>query len=193
MRILYIILSFLLLVSCSQSTKNALKEENVPFLWRDSIGDLVINDSLCEKLSAPQKAALAYVATFVGSDCDWDDEGAEHLKCKILSALDLGYQCSDKHLGFLQQWFRADTASLSRLEGCPIVPFTATIQETFVKIDLKTQGNAIAVYFEANGINLRDQENWDWTETDYFVVEDDHIKLTKQDKSPLEKHTFGIE
>ena len=209
MKFLYGIVSLLLLISCGQSTNNQTektrssvntvtladsKEETVPFLWRDSSENIVINDSLCAKLSDPQKAALGYVATFVGSDCDWDgdyDDNRTNLKCKILTALDLGYQCSEKHLGFLRQWFRGDTVSLHKLEGCPTVPYTATIQETFVEINLTTKGNAIAVYFEGNGVNLREQQNWSWTETDYFLVEGDRIKLAKQDKSDLDMHQFG--
>jgi hypothetical protein len=96
----------------------SLTDKTVNFLWRDSSGYIVINEEYCKTISEPEKAAIGYVATFIGSECWWDGDIADNmsnLKCKILTALNLGYQCSDKHLGFLKQWFKNDTTSLKNL------------------------------------------------------------------------------
>jgi hypothetical protein len=69
----------------------------------------------------------------------WDGEyksDRSNLKCKILNALDLGYQCSQTHLGFLKKWFRIDEKVLKRLEDCSTIPSTSTVQNTFDKIQI---------------------------------------------------------
>lgn len=96
-----------------EERKNNLKltDKTVKFLWRDSSASVVINDEFCKTISDPEKAVLGFVATFIGNECWWDGDYSDkrdNLKCEILTALDLGYQCSDKHLGFLRQWFKND-------------------------------------------------------------------------------------
>jgi hypothetical protein len=145
-------------------------------------------------MPASAKVAIAYVATFIGSDCDWDGDAKDdmsNLKCSILSALDLGYQCSEKHLGFLRQWFRDDAKAMKTLQDCPIIPNTATIQNTFDKIRLTIKGNEILVRFQASGVNLREGRGWSWTETDYFKVEGNKIWLSKTIESKTKKSNFG--
>jgi hypothetical protein len=115
------------------------------------------------------------------------------LKCKILTVLNLGYQCSDQHLGFLRKWFRNDKESLEKLEDCPTTPYTSTIQDTFEEINLTVKENIISVSFKASGINLREQRNWSWSETDYFQFENDHIRLIKIDKSKVKQKHFKFE
>jgi hypothetical protein len=166
-----------------------LTDKSIKFLWRDSISSIVINESYCKTISDPEKAALGFVATFIGNECSWDGEhpnnDRSNLKCEILTALNLGYQCSDKHLGFLKQWFKNDTASLQKLATCPTIPNTSNTQETFDEIIITTKQNEISIFFKASGINLREERDWTWSETNYFKVENEHIKLIKQDKSKV--------
>ena len=205
MQILYIIL-FIFLLSCGQtSTNNDLKEstdttstsltvKTVKFLWRDSAA-IVINQELCKTITDPEKAALGYVATFIGNDCWWDvddSDNRKNLKCKILSALNLGYQCSDQHLGFLRQWFNNDSVVLKQLEACPTTPYTATIQDTFDEINLTTNGNQIIISFKANGVNLRELDSWSWAETDYFQVDKNRIRLIKKERSKVEHEKLDV-
>lgn len=217
MKYLYIA-TLILLVSCRQSNNHSDKNEaansdtlsktseiitektisltdkTVKFLWRDSNNSIVINHEFCKTISAPEKAALGYVATFIGNECWWDGDYTDkrdHLKCEILTALDLGYQCSDKHLGFLKQWFKNDQAALNELEACPTIPNTSTIQDTFDEIILTTKGNEIIVFFKANGLNMREGKTWNWTQTNYFQLDNDNIKLMKEDKSNLMFEQFG--
>ena len=205
MQILPIIL-FIFLLSCGQtSTNNDLKEstdttsasltvKTVKFLWRDSAA-MVINQEFCKTITDPEKAALGYVATFIGNDCWWDGDDSDNrknLKCKILSALNLGYQCSDQHLGFLRQWFNNDSMVLKQLEACPTTPYTATIQDTFDEINLTTNRNQIIISFKANGVNLRELDSWSWAETDYFQVDKNRIRLIKKERSKVEHEKLDV-
>ena len=174
-----------------------LTDKSVKFLWREDRYDkelkytfntIIINEELCKSLTEPERAALGFVVTFIGSECNWDGEAKDdfsNLKCKTLTALDLGYQCSDKHLGFLRQWFKNDSKTLKELEGCSTVPYTAIIQNTFDYINLKVKDNKISVEFGANGVNMRMGEGWSWTEIDHFQFDNDNIKLIKKDKSKV--------
>lgn len=216
MRYLYIT-TIILLASCGQTNKNSDKNEVVnsdsvsktventsvtnlqltdkivKFLWRDSNALIVINEEFCKTISDPEKAVLGYVATFIGNECWWDGDYTDkrdNLKCEILTALNLGYQCSDKHLGFLRQWFKNDTKAIKELEACPTTPNTSTIQDTFDEITLTTKGNQIKVFFKANGVNMREERSWTWSQTDYFQFDKDNIKLIKQDKSKLKVEHF---
>ena len=209
MKYLYITI-LVLLVSCGQTKtdevalpkKIKLKDKTVKFLWRedkydeelkDTFSTIIINEKLCKTLTEPEIAALGYVVTYIGSECQWDgkyNEDRSNLKCKALDALNLGYQCSDKHLGLLRKWFKNDTKVLEELNYCPTTPFTASSQETFDEITLTTKGDKISVWFGANGVNMPMGESWYWTETDYFQLDNDNIKLIKKDKSKVEHEHF---
>ena len=179
-----------------------VSDKNVKFLWREERYDaelkntfnaIVINEELCKTLTEPERAALGYVVTFIGSECNWDGDAKEdfsNLKCKTLSALNLGYQCSDQHLGFLRQWFKNDGKTLKELENCPTVPYTATSQNTFDYINLKVKDNKISVEFGANGVNMRMGESWSWTETDHFQLDKDNIKLVDKEKTKVKRERF---
>lgn len=179
------------------------KETTTKFLWRanefdeeiqDSVSVIQINEEFCKRISESEKAALGLVATFIGSECNWDGEAKEdrsNLKCKILTALNLGYQCSEKHLDFLQKWFKNDKKVLAKLqENCPTIPFTATVQETFDEIVLTTKGNSISVFFRASGVNLREMRSWSWSETDFFELDKGSLKFVKVEKSEVEESNF---
>ncbi len=179
-----------------------LTDTTVTFLWcantfdeelQDTVNSIFINEDYCKTISDQERAALGFVATFIGNECWWDEEAKDdrsNLKCKILTALNLGYQCSEQHLGFLRKWFRNDKESLEKLQDCPTTPYTSTIQETFKEINLTVKGNEIQVSFKASGINLREQRKWFWSETDYFKFEDDQIRLIKVDKSKVKVEHF---
>lgn len=139
---------------------------------------------------------MGYVVTFIGSACEWDGEANEefsNLKCRALTALDLGYQCSDQHLGFLQNWFRNDQDVLARLASCPRVPFTASSQQTFNEVYLTTQGDTIQVWFSASGVNVPMNASWQWTEENTFLVQDNAISLVKVDMSEVVRGELGLE
>lgn len=170
-----------------------LKDTTVQFLWReniydnmykDSISSIIINEQYCEVIPDQVKAAIAYVATFIGNECWWEGEAKEdrsNLKCKILTALDLGCQGSEQHLGFLRKWFSNDKKALEELESVPTTPFTSTIQDTFDKITVTIKGNEIIVWYSAHGFNTRENESWSWTETNHFEFDKSRIVLKQKD------------
>jgi hypothetical protein len=186
--------------------KFQLTDKTVKFLWRadkydetlkDTFNSIFIDEDFCKTIIDPERAALGYVATFIGNECNWDGDYKDdrsNLKCKILTALNLGYQCSDKHLGFLRQMFKNDTKVLEELkaENCPTTPDGATIQDTFTEITLTVKGNEILVIFKASGVNLREGDTWSWTETDRFQLDNDNIKLIKKDESKVKHEHFEM-
>jgi len=154
------------LMSFKKIESFALADTNVKALWRETqydsvlkanVSSIILNENYLKNISQPEKAALAYVATFIGNDCEWDGEvnaDRSNLKCKILSSLDLGYQCSDRHIGFLRKWFAKDSTALEALKPCRTMPNTATIQSTFDEIVIKTsaQDQTIQIRYKVSGI-----------------------------------------
>lgn len=183
-----------------------LKNDTVKFLWREDVYDnqlettvnsIIVNYNFCSNISEQEKAAIAYVATFIGNECWWEfgtvNEDRSNLQCKILTALDLGFQCSDSHLGFLQKWFSNDVESLNALTKCGTTPYTATIQDTFDEIKVFNNGKTIAINYKVNAINLREEKSWSWSQVDYFVYDNESIKLVKSEKSEVLEKTLTIE
>src|SRR5690554_1749876 len=192
MKYLYIA-TLILLVSCRQSNNHSDKNEAVN---SDSLSKTseIITEKTISLTDKTVKFLWRDSNNFIGNECWWDGDYTDkrdHLKCEILTALDLGYQCSDKHLGFLKQWFKNDQAALNELEACPTIPNTSTIQDTFDEIILTTKGNEIAIFFKAKGLNMREGKTWNWIQTNYFQLDNDNIKLMKEDKSNLTFEQFG--
>jgi len=180
--------------STNATTVILSKDTTIKFLWLedDEQGTplITINNEYCKKISNAEKAALGYVATFIGSECQWDGQANDdrsNLACKILTALKLGYQCSDDHLGFLRQWFKNDKPTFKELQNCPTTPFTASVQTTFDEISLTTKRNQIIIKFKALGVNMREDKSWNWTETNVFDVYADNIKLVKKERIDIDK------
>ncbi|MFA5619735.1 MAG: hypothetical protein WDA08_05450 [Weeksellaceae bacterium] len=196
-------------IACSQKTETTeepapeiieskveLPEKTTQFLWfkneyneeiLDSIPYMRINNKYAQSMTDAEKAAIGYVATFIGNECEWDGgytDDNTNLKCKILTALDLGYQCSEQHLGFLRSWFKNDEKVLEELsaDNCPIIPNTATFQNSFNRIDVTTKGNEIIVAYQATDFNMQDGSSNTWKEIDYFQVFETHLNLVKKER-----------
>lgn len=181
-----------------------LKDKKIKFLWRETkyndelkteINSIILNENYIKTISEPEKAALAYIATFVGNECEWDgnaNENRSNLKCKILWALGLGYQCSYNHLNFVKTWFRHEKEILKELENCPTTPDGATIQDTFDEINLEVKNNRITLFFKASGINMREGKSWTWTEKHIFDFKENELRLVKKEISPIKHGTFEV-
>ncbi len=190
--IMMLMLSLIFVSTFTLPGREIHDDKKVQFLWReniyneeldDTISSIVIDTAYCRSITGPEKAALAYVATFVGNECWWDGNAARdrsNLKCKILTALDLGYQCSDTHFGYLRQWFRDDAKAMLKLEDCPTTPFTATIQETFDSINISVSGDVIIVEFSVTGFNLREDLDWHRKEEITFRSYADKLIIEKE-------------
>lgn len=192
------------LISAKRLKSIELTNQKVQFLWRemqyleDLVGEfnvITLNEEYIKTISEPEKAALAYIATFVGNECVWDgnaNESRSNLKCKILWALDLGYQCSSRHLDFIRFWFRSNEGILKEIENCPTTPDGATVQDTFDEIEIETRGNQITVFFKASGINVREGSSWKWTEKHFFEFKNNELIWIKKDVSPVERGSFEV-
>ena len=181
-----------------------LSDKKVKFLWREKkyneevkadVSSIVLNEDYIQTISDPERAVLGLIATFVGNECAWDGEAKEdrsNLKCKVLWALDLGYQCSSKQMDFLRQWFRGEPKILEELKNCPTTPDGATIQDTFDEINLEVKGNQIMVSFKANGINLRDATSWNWTEDHTYELRGDELFLINKNVSEKKQSKISV-
>ena len=170
-----------------------ITSKRVKFLWIEEkywqeynmeMNSMILNEEFIKTITDAEKAAIGYVATGIGNECDWDGEFKEdrsNLKCKILSGLNLGYQCSEQHLGFLRKWFINDKAAISSLENCGTMPFTATIQNTFEEIILETDGDTIKIFCKITGFNSRESQSWGSSNIFYFRFNDDNIWLIKEE------------
>jgi hypothetical protein len=168
--------------------KVPLTDKSIPFFWEErhddpknqgAIGDSVLvfrlNDAFLKSMSEPEKAVLAYVATFADSDnCDFSTEcdGKNGIQCKIITALGLGCQCSSQHFEFLHQWFEPKAAVFQ--EGhCYQRPLTASRRILFSKINLTVQGMVLSVGYEGRG--MTPNERWDFKGTEVFQLKEHHL------------------
>lgn len=161
------------------ATENESQDIYIKILWLDNTGTLQFNTNYIKTLTDQQRAALGYIATDVSSECNWD--GAKkadrsNLKCKFLSALNLGYQCSEIHLSFLKKWFKEDTKVLDRLQYCNKTESSAKIQDHFIEIKMITTKETIKILYSAVGEDLDKQKTWSWQEESTYSFTKTGIK-----------------
>jgi hypothetical protein len=172
---------------------NAPHSGKTKFMWRDSkTFDIVLNQEYIKSISIYERAALGYVASSVGNGCNYEDDKAQYLNCEILSALNLGYQCSDRHLSFLRSMFQDDQKVLNELQKpCPEIVDGATSQTTFDYINIEVIAkNTIVVSYGVSGVYLRENISWEFTVTDTFEVSANGIILKKHEQSKIKKSKF---
>jgi hypothetical protein len=172
-------------------------------LWINKDGDFQFNTAYLKNISVYERAALGYVATFVGNGCNYEGDfnlNKEHyLKCQFLAELDLGYQCSDRHLGFLRSMFKNDKNALAELAGpCPEIIYGATSQTMLTKISIEAPlKNEIRVKYHVSGVNLRETTDWDYDVVDVFGIggtsEDPKISLKSHQESKVKYTKFNVE
>jgi hypothetical protein len=149
---------------------------------KDSISEYHLNHDYFNSINQSERAALGFVATLGGSDCNYDksdNADLSNLRCKLNDALGLGYQCSETHLGFLRTWFKNDQAALDDLEDCNDVPTTATHQNILENIALTTKGNLIVISYKAIGVEGTDHFV-EWAESITFRHYPDNLKIVKR-------------
>lgn len=161
------------------STDNTTQDIYIKILWSDQNGVLQLNDQYIKTLTNQQRAALGYITTDVSNECYWD--GAKkadksNLKCRFLSALNLGYQCSDTHLSFLRKWFKEDTKVLERLQYCQKTESSAKIQDRFSEIKMITTNDTIKIIYGAVGEDSEKQKTWRWQEESTYSFTKNEIK-----------------
>ena len=161
------------------ATENESQDIYIKILWLDNTGTLQFNTNYIKTLTDQQRAALGYIATDVSSECNWDGAkkaDGSNLKCRFLSALNLGYQCSETHLSFLKKWFKEDTKVLDRLQYCNKTESSAKIQDHFIEIKMITTKETIKILYSAVGEDLDKQKTWSWQEESTYSFTKTGIK-----------------
>jgi len=161
------------------STENESQDIYIKILWLDNTGTLQLNTNYIKTLTDQQRAALGYISTDVSSECNWDGAkkaDGSNLKCRFLSALNLGYQCSETHLSFLKKWFKEDTKVLDRLQYCNKTESSAKIQDHFIEIKMITTKETIKILYSAVGEDLDKQKTWSWQEESTYSFTKTGIK-----------------
>lgn len=165
-----------------KASANTINSDNyVKILWLDNKGTLQLNEDYIKTITDQQRAALGYIATDVGGECYWDGEkkaDKSNLKCKLLSALNLGYQCSETHLSFLKKWFKDDLKVLERLQYCNKTDSSQKIQDGFVTLKMMTNQSTIKIIYSAVGSDSTAQQKWSWTEESTYSFTKNGIKQT---------------
>lgn len=162
----------------------AAQDIYIKILWLDKNNTIQLNENYIKKLTNQQRAALGYIATFIGNECDWDgDKKADesNLKCKLLSALNLGYQCSETHLSFLKEWFKEDKKALEDLQDCKKNESSAKIRDQFIELKMATNKNTIKIIYSAIGIDMVHARKWKWTEESTYSFTKTGIKQTDRE------------
>jgi len=127
-------------------------------------------DSLyISKMSNQEKAAVAFSSIFYDNYCDSSD-GSMTKRCSMIELMGLGKQCSQHNIEFLKYWFSQDKKSIGELQGCQIVPLTATYQERFVDVSSARIGDLYLVKFTAGGMDLREMKTWKWKQLDRYLL-----------------------
>jgi hypothetical protein len=161
-------------------------------LWLDNkLDSLVINIKVIKKIRESERAAIAYVALHDSRDCDWDGEpNANHtnLSCSIITALGLGYQCSDSHIQLLKHWFRDDSTILQEVKYCPMTPSTSHQIHGIDKVILtRMRNNYFGIVYEASGANIRSESSWSFSESIVFKTEGDKLTIVSRKRSNIRK------
>ncbi|HMQ78527.1 MAG TPA: hypothetical protein PKE39_16245 [Ignavibacteria bacterium] len=166
-------------------TQNTLQK----IVWREDIYDpnlkgtvnvIKLDDNYFANISGPEKAVLGYLASTIGNEC-YADGSKQNVKCKILSALNMGYQCSEESKTFLKNWFRDDAVIVSQVEKCkPTLP--TTIEKTFDEVKISSADNKISVELKGLKLNIKENSVSRWSESMTFRVEGDKVSLTERTK-----------
>ncbi|KQO33204.1 hypothetical protein ASF10_19210 [Flavobacterium sp. Leaf82] len=167
--------------SNTSSAKTESPDIYIKILWLDNAGTLQLNEDYIKTITEQQRAVLGYIATDVGSECHWDGEkkaDKSNLKCKLLSALNLGYQCSDTHLSFLKKWFKDDLKVLERLQYCNKTESSQKIQDGFVTLKMLTNESTIKIIYSAVGSDSNAQKKWSWIEESVYSFSKNEVKQT---------------
>lgn len=166
-------------------TQNTLQK----IVWREDVYDpnikgtvnvIKLDDNYFANISGPEKAVLGYLASTIGNEC-YADGSKQNVKCKILTALKLGYQCSEESKTYLKSWFRDDAVIVSQVEKCkPTLP--TTIEKTFDEVKISSADNKITVELKGLKLNIKENSVSKWSEALSFKVDGDKVSLVERTK-----------
>ncbi len=158
-------------------------------IWREDVYDpslkgtvnvIKLDESYFSGITEPERAVLGYLASTIGNEC-YAETGNQNVKCKILTALNMGYQCSEENKTFLKNWFRDDASIVSQIENCkPTVP--STVEKTFDEVKISTADNTIKVELKGLKLNIKENSASKWSESMSFKIDGDKVTLLERTK-----------
>lgn len=168
----------------------AASDDMKKVVWREDVYDqslkasvsvIQIDESYFSSVTGPEKAVLGYLASTIGNEC-YEDGGKENVKCKLLTALNMGYQCSEANKSFLKNWFRDDAAILKQIENCkPLI--AKTIEKTFDEVKISSSDNVIKISLKGLKLNISENSASKWSEQMTFKLDGDKLTMTERTKS----------
>jgi hypothetical protein len=167
-----------------ENQSKILENTYIKILWLDKNNTIQLNENCIKTLTNQQRAALGYIVTFIGNECYWDGDkknDESNLKCKLLTALNLGYQCSETHLSFLKEWFKEDKKVIEDLEYCEKKESSAKIRDQLIELKMATNQNTIKIIYTAIGVDMIHSKNWKWTEESTYSFTKSEIKQTHRE------------
>lgn len=166
------------------------KDTTIKAVWREDIYDekmkasvnvIVLNEDYFKNLSEPEKAVLGYLASTTGNECYKDSKN--NVTCKLLSALNMGAQCSDQNKQFLSSWFTNEPAIMKQIDNCkPTLP-GSTKEKTFDEIKITTSGDVIKVSIKGLVLNIKENSVSKWSENITFKVSDKNLAVNERTKN----------
>jgi hypothetical protein len=181
-------------VDDSKTTQPVIKpaEGIIKVLWLEKQLDpefnaevqvIKLNQSYFDNINEAEKAIIGYYATFHGNECWWENDqpndDRSNLRCKIIDALKLSYQCSDTHLDFLKKWFRTQPLLIQELDHCPTFPTTSTLQDSFEEIIVERNKDVFTIRFTICAENVRDNTTRCYEEIHTFRIFSDGVEEIK--------------
>ncbi len=167
-----------------ENQSEILENTYIKILWLDKNNTIQLNENCIKTLTNQQRAALGYIVTFIGNECYWDGDkknDESNLKCKLLTALNLGYQCSETHLSFLKEWFKEDKKVIEDLQDCEKKESSAKIRDQLIELKMATNQNTIKIIYTAIGVDMIHSKNWKWTEESTYSFTKSEIKQTHRE------------
>jgi hypothetical protein len=165
------------------------KSEMKRVVWREDVYDqslkanvsvIMIDEAYFSSVTDPEKAVLGYLASTIGNEC-FEDGGKQNVKCKLLTALNMGYQCSDANKTFLKNWFRDDAAIMKQIDKCkPLI--AKTIEKTFDEVKISSADNIIKISLKGLKLNIKENSASKWSEQMTFKLDGDKLTLTDRTK-----------
>ncbi|MBZ0202293.1 MAG: hypothetical protein IT281_07455 [Ignavibacteria bacterium] len=166
--------------SGSYMTKVIWREDVYDPSLKASINIIKLDENYFSGISDPEKAVLGYLASTIGNEC-FADGSKDNVKCKILTALNMSYQCSESNKTFLKNWFRNEASIVSQIENCkPTLP--ESVEKTFDEVKISSVDNVVKVSLKGLKLNIKENSISRWSESMSFKVDGDKLSVLEKVK-----------
>lgn len=163
--------------SGSYMTKVIWREDVYDPSLKASVNIIKLDENYFASISEPEKAVLGYLASTIGNEC-FTDGSKDNVRCKILTALNMSYQCSETNKTFLKNWFRDEASILSQIENCrPTLP--ETVEKTFDEVKISSADNVVKVSLKGLKLNIKENTASKWNQSFAFKVDGDKLTILK--------------